>query len=79
MTPIASLQNVLALSALEHAGIEITFGSWIMFAVPFCVVCVLLCWLILMICFNTDDVKEIPLIVHTRTASVGKKKEVSSC
>ena len=77
MTPIASLQNVLAVSSLEEAGISVSFGKWILFAVPFCVVCVVLCWLLLILSFDTDDVEEIPLIVQTRTSAMGKKRSMT--
>ncbi len=77
MTPIASLQNVLAVSSLEQAGFGISFGTWIQIAVPFCIVCVLLCWLLLLLSFDTDDVKEIPLIVHSQVRGVGQKRSVT--
>lgn len=63
MTPIASLQNVLAVSSLEEAGIEVPFGKWIMFALPFCIICVIICWLAILALFPVD-VDEIPMVVH---------------
>ena len=54
-----------------------SFGKWILFAVPFCVVCVVLCWLLLILSFDTDDVEEIPLIVQTHTSAMGKKRSMT--
>jgi anion transporter len=64
MTPISSLQNVLAVTSLEHAGIDISFGTWIMISLPFGVICTVICWALILGFFNLDDVKEIPLIVR---------------
>jgi di/tricarboxylate transporter len=43
VTPIASLHNVLAVSALAAVGIEVSFGSWMLVAVPFSLGVSLLC------------------------------------
>lgn len=72
MTPIASLQNVLAVSSLEEAGIEVPFGKWIMFALPFCVVCTVICWLALIAVFPVD-VEEIPMVVN-QASNVGTRR-----
>jgi len=64
MTPISSLQNALAVSHLEHSGIEIGFGEWIIFAVPFAVVCTLGAWLLIVLVCKPTDVKRIPVIVY---------------
>lgn len=77
MTPIASVNNVLAVSSLEHAGIDISFGMWMIFSVPFGVISVLLSWVIIMLAFDTDDVKEIPLIIHHQMDNLGQKRRVS--
>ncbi|MEY2798425.1 MAG: hypothetical protein RIS22_691 [Actinomycetota bacterium] len=46
MTPISSLQNVLAVSSLEQSGINVTFGRWICVSVPFCVLSTLIAWML---------------------------------
>ena len=42
MTPIASLQNTLAVSYLEKAGYNISFGEWMAIATPFCTITTIL-------------------------------------
>jgi phosphate transporter len=73
MTPIASLQNVLAVSYLEHAGIAVSFGKWIAVALPFCVTCTIICWLLILFIVKPDDVKTIPVIVYDRDTIIGKR------
>lgn len=46
MTPISSPQNVASLEALRQRGGNITWGEWLSLSVPFCVMAVLLCWLL---------------------------------
>ena len=74
MTPIASLQNVLAVTYLEQSGIDISFGKWMLVALPFCTICVLIAWCVILAIIKPDDVKCIPVIVHERGGTFGKKK-----
>ena len=60
MTPISSLQNALAVSYLEQAGIVVSFGKWIAVALPFSVICTLICWLMIVVIEKPDDVTSIP-------------------
>ena len=73
MTPISSLQNALGVLYLEQAGIEVSFGQWICVATPFCLVCVLLCWVLLVLIIEPDDLKAIPVIVYERKSVLGKR------
>lgn len=66
MTPIASLQNVLAVSHLEQAGISVSFGRWICVSLPFCVICTILSWLMIIAMVKPDDLQSIPVIVYER-------------
>jgi phosphate transporter len=77
MTPISSLQNVLAVSYLENAGISISFGTWMLVSIPFCVVCVLLSWSLLLLVFQPDDLKAIPIIVYERKNTIMGKRNVA--
>jgi len=77
MTPIASLQNVLAVTQLGEHGIEISFGNWILFALPFCVICVLICWGMIIFMFNPDDVKAIPVIAYEMDVYGEKRRNVT--
>eukprot|EP00401_Gymnodinium_catenatum_P075966 CAMPEP_0117491182 /NCGR_PEP_ID=MMETSP0784-20121206/17933_1 /TAXON_ID=39447 /ORGANISM="" /LENGTH=609 /DNA_ID=CAMNT_0005285961 /DNA_START=86 /DNA_END=1915 /DNA_ORIENTATION=- len=54
-TPIASPQNVIALTALKTVApnYQVTFAGWILFAVPICACATLLCWLWLRYFFTT--------------------------
>ncbi|GLD95226.1 hypothetical protein PINS_up003868 [Pythium insidiosum] len=65
MTPIASLQNTLAVSYLEKAGYSISFGEWMAMSIPFCTISTILCWLFLIWVFDPQDAKYIPQIVPT--------------
>jgi len=76
MTPISSLQNVLAVSYLEQSGIEISFGKWILVALPFCLICIFVAWVLIIVIIKPDDVPTIPVIVHDRTEVFGKKNTV---
>jgi len=53
-SPIASPQNVIALSSLKHiAGVEMSFVQWCMFAVPFVLFSSGLIWFFLRLSFKT--------------------------
>ena len=72
MTPISSLQNVLAVSYLEQSGIDVSFGKWVLAAVPFCIICVLVAWVVIIAVLQPNDIAHIPVIVHER-APLSKK------
>jgi phosphate transporter len=76
MTPISSLQNVLAVSYLEQSGIDVGFGRWVMAAVPFCVLCVLVAWVSILAIMTPNDVTSIPVIVHEKEALTRKNVAV---
>eukprot|EP00599_Poterioochromonas_sp_BG-1_P000069 CAMPEP_0173146114 /NCGR_PEP_ID=MMETSP1105-20130129/8290_1 /TAXON_ID=2985 /ORGANISM="Ochromonas sp., Strain BG-1" /LENGTH=531 /DNA_ID=CAMNT_0014060233 /DNA_START=102 /DNA_END=1697 /DNA_ORIENTATION=+ len=73
MTPISSLQNVLAVSYLEQTGMNISFGRWILISVPFCVVCTIVAWFLIIAMVQPNDVSSIPVIVYERGNAFGKK------
>lgn len=73
MTPISSLQNVLAVQYLEQLNVPVSFGMWLIFSIPFCVVCTIMAWLLLILIVNPDDVPSIPVIVYERTNVFGKR------
>jgi phosphate transporter len=86
-TPISSMQNVIAWSALkvnvskrplrlqvslscspfpvQNAGYPVDFGAWLGFAIPFCTLCVLVTWGILIWIMRPTDVQSIPLIIYS--------------
>ncbi|CAK4700216.1 unnamed protein product [Aphanomyces euteiches] len=72
MTPIASLQNTLAQSYMEKAGIFVSFGQWMLIAVPFCTFSTILCWMFLLWAFDPSDVKYIPQIVYDQKQRVNQ-------
>ena len=76
LTPISSLQNVLACTQLASIGIEISYGRWILVCVPFAIVCTVLCWLLIMAVFNPDDVSEIPEVVY-EIQTTGQRKSLA--
>jgi phosphate transporter len=73
MTPISSLQNALAVSYLEQAGIIVSFGTWIAVAMPFSLICTFICWLLIIVVETPDDVSSIPVIVYERSTVIGKR------
>ena len=77
MTPIASLQNVLATAQLAQHDIDISFGNWILVALPFCVICVTICWGMIVYVFNPNDVKSIPVIAYEADEHGEKRRLVT--
>ncbi|KAJ1432819.1 Sodium:sulfate symporter transmembrane region-domain-containing protein [Ochromonadaceae sp. CCMP2298] len=73
MTPISSVQNLLATSYLEQTGIEVSFGRWILVSLPFCTVANIIAWLFLLVVMEPYDIKSIPIIVYERGNVLGKK------
>jgi len=73
MTPISSLQNVLAVSSLETSGIRISFGHWLGIAVPFCIMGVLVTWVLLLIVIKPNDIASIPIIVYEPEKRIPRK------
>jgi len=65
-TPIASLQNIVAVATLSKVGIDISFGQWLVVSVPLCVLLVVLCWVFIMFTIDPDDVDSIPLIAYDK-------------
>ena len=47
-TPIGTPPNAIALGALQEAGYEITFASWMLRMVPYVIVMLLIAWVLLM-------------------------------
>jgi phosphate transporter len=70
MTPIASLQNTLAVSYLEKAGFVVSFGEWMAIAVPFCTISTVFCWMFLLWVFEPKDARYIPQIVYDQKQKV---------
>lgn len=70
MTPIASLQNTLASQYLEEAGYPISFGQWMLIAIPFCTIGTVLSWLFLLWAFDPQDCDYIPQIVYDRNQKI---------
>eukprot|EP01038_Epipyxis_sp_PR26KG_P009656 gene9656-12998_t len=77
MTPISSLQNVLAVTYLEQSGIEVSFGRWMCVSLPFCIVGVLVSWVIIILIVKPDDIKIIPVIPYERGVNVFGKRNLA--
>eukprot|EP00904_Undaria_pinnatifida_P009467 jgi/Undpi1/5650/HiC_scaffold_2.g00924.m1 len=73
VTPISSMQNVVARQALENAGLTISFGIWIAVGLPFCVLGVFVAWCLLCIIVDPTDVEHIPMIVYSRGDVLSRK------
>jgi phosphate transporter len=63
MTPIASMQNIIAIQQIHNNGIALSFGAWVLNAAPLCIVSVVIVWLIILVVVNPDDVETIPQIL----------------
>ena len=76
MTPISSLQNALAVSVLEHTGIEVGFGNWICFGAPFALLCTLMAWIWLIVVIEPYDIDRIPLVVYEVEQATWSKRNL---
>jgi di/tricarboxylate transporter len=76
MTPISSMQNVLAASYLQQSGFDVSFGRWICVSLPFGVTCTLIAWVYLIVVMKPDDISEIPVIVYERENKVLSKRNI---
>lgn len=47
-TPIGTPPNAIALKALQGMGLDVSFGKWLMFGIPFVIVMILIAWLLLL-------------------------------
>lgn len=64
MTPISSLQNVLAVSYLEQNNSGVTFDRWMCVSVPFCLTLTLISWAAIIVIIRPDDINRIPVVVY---------------
>ncbi|PJZ55316.1 DASS family sodium-coupled anion symporter [Leptospira adleri] len=58
-TPIGSPPNIIAMSLLRQQGISVSFGTWMMFAVPLVVILILFAWFLLLKLFPEDGSLEL--------------------
>lgn len=64
MTPISSLQNVIAVSQLAEIGVNVSFGRWILCSAPFAILGTLISWFVITYITHVDnEVKKIPIVV----------------
>jgi len=63
-SPIASPQNVIGMMYMQQSGHPMTFGTWMAICVPFCVVGLVVCWLLLLFLFDPRDARRIPKIPY---------------
>ena len=59
-TPIGTPPNAIALKAMQDMGLNVTFGKWMCFGIPFVIVMVFIAWLLLVKLFPIQQ-KEIEL------------------
>jgi len=76
MSPISSLQNVLAVSYLANEGILISFGRWLLIALPFCLVCTVASWVFMIQMIDPSDVPSIPFVVNDSDSVSTKKSRI---
>lgn len=64
LTPISSLQNVIAMTQLkEVVGCDVTFGTWMMISIPYALCGTLITWFIINIYYPVD-IPRIPIVVY---------------
>jgi di/tricarboxylate transporter len=56
---------------------SVSFGTWLLISVPFCVFCTLMIWILLIILLSPDDVPSIPIIVYERDQALLSKRNVT--
>ncbi len=47
-TPIGTPPNAIALKYMQDLGLDVTFGKWMMFGIPFVIIMLLVAWLLLL-------------------------------
>ncbi|MBM9577266.1 DASS family sodium-coupled anion symporter [Leptospira sp. 201903070] len=58
-TPIGSPPNIIAMSLLKQQGISVSFGVWMLFAVPLVVILILFAWFLLLKLFPENGALEL--------------------
>lgn len=76
-TPIASMQNVLAVTYLDAVGLPVSFGEWILVALPFCIIGVLISWVVIITAIPPNDVDHIPVIMYTPDEAGLKPRDIA--
>ena len=59
---------------MQQNGITVSFFHWILVSVPFCSICVVLSWLVILFVIEPDDVDVIPTVVYKQHSSTFSKK-----
>ncbi len=54
-TPIGTPPNAIALKAMQDYGLNVSFGEWMMFGVPFVIIMLLIGWVVLLKMFPTQQ------------------------
>lgn len=64
MTPISSLQNIIAIQQMNNDGMPMSFGAWILLSTPVAVIGTLFVWMLIIVVMRPNDVDSIPKIIH---------------
>ncbi|GMH65095.1 hypothetical protein TrST_g3430 [Triparma strigata] len=65
LTPIASLQNIIAIQQMNNAeSAAMSFGAWIGYSMPIALLGTIFAWLLIIVMLKPDDVTSIPKIVY---------------
>ena len=67
-TPVGTPPNAIAVGALAAQGIHVSFGQWMMMAVPFMLIVLILSWLFLSVVFIPRDA-----VIHVEMTSQWNK------
>jgi sodium-dependent dicarboxylate transporter 2/3/5 len=73
-TPVGTPPNAIAIGQLAQVGVTVTFGKWMLMAVPGVIVIILIAWWLLRVMYPSDT-KSIPVriegeFVHSREAHI---------
>ena len=65
-TPIGTPPNAIALAALKEQGVDITFSSWMLLAIPIVLLMLLISWRVLLLVFPPHT-KKVAITIESRS------------
>ena len=58
---------------IPQSGVQVSFGHWLLVSVPFCSICTVIAWFIIILFVKPDDISSIPAIVYERGNAFSKR------
>lgn len=60
-----------------QVGVEVSFGRWLAFSIPFCIINTLIAWVVIIFLVKPDDIESIPVIVYEQHQKVFTKRNIT--